>query len=385
MKAMILAAGKGTRVRPITYLLPKPMIPLLQRPVMEFLVDHLARHGFDQIVVNTSYLAGQIEDYFRDGRRFGVEMAYSFEGHRDGERIVDEPLGSAGGLRRVQDFSGFFDDTFVVLCGDALIDVDLTAAVRFHRARGALATIVMKEVAPEEVSSYGIVVTEPDGRVRSFQEKPAVGEARSTTANTGIYIFEPAIFRHIPAGAVYDIGSQLFPALLAAQAPFYGVNLPFQWVDIGNAADYWSATMKILRGEVSGARIPGREVLPGVFLGLNVAIDLPHTSIRPPVWIGGSTRIERGARLVGPVAIGSGCVVEGDALVECSVVWDYTRVSRHADLRDKIVCGRYCVTHDGDAVDVDEAQLNWVVDDARSRPRRTLDPAFAELFPERPL
>ncbi|MHC5597545.1 MAG: nucleotidyltransferase family protein, partial [Nostoc sp.] len=159
MKAMILAAGKGTRVRPITYTIPKPMIPILQKPVMEFLLELLRRHGFDQIMVNVSHLAEEIENYFRDGQRFGVQIAYSFEGKIDDNgKLEGEAIGSAGGMRRIQDFSPFFDDTFVVLCGDALIDLDLTAAVKWHKSKGAIATIITKSVPKEEVSSYGVVV-----------------------------------------------------------------------------------------------------------------------------------------------------------------------------------------------------------------------------------
>lgn len=170
MKAMILAAGKGTRVRPITYTIPKPLIPILQKPVMEFLLELLRQHGFDQIMVNVSHLAHEIEGYFRDGQRFGVDIGYSFEGSIVDGELVGEAVGSAGGLRKIQDFNTFFDDTFVVLCGDALIDLDLTAAVKQHRANGAIATVITKKVPKEDVPSYGVVVTDENGRIKSFQE-----------------------------------------------------------------------------------------------------------------------------------------------------------------------------------------------------------------------
>jgi mannose-1-phosphate guanylyltransferase len=207
MKAMILAAGKGTRVRPITYMMPKPMIPILHKPVMEFLVELLREHGFDQIMVNTSHLAHQIEDYFRDGQQWGVHIGFSFEGHFENGQPVAEPLGSAGGMRKIQDFSGFFDSTFVVLCGDALIDLNLTQIVNFHKSKGALATVVLREVDPSQVSSYGVVVTDETGRITAFQEKPRREEALGHTINTGIYVFEPEVFDYIPPGCPYDIGS----------------------------------------------------------------------------------------------------------------------------------------------------------------------------------
>ena len=220
MKAMILAAGKGTRVQPITYTIPKPLIPILQKPVMEFLLELLRQHGFNQIMVNVSHLANEIENYFRDGQKFGVDIAYSFEGQIVDGALVGKALGSAGGMRRIQDFNPFFDDTFVVMCGDALIDLNLSAAVRWHREKGAIATVVMKSVPLEEVPSYGVVVTDESGRIKAFQEKPSVEEALSTDINTGIYIFEPEIFNYIPSNQEYDIGSELFPKLVEIGAPF---------------------------------------------------------------------------------------------------------------------------------------------------------------------
>ena len=147
MKAMILAAGKGTRVRPITHTIPKPMIPILQKPVMEFLLELLREHGFNEVMVNVSHLAAEIENYFRDGQRFGVEIAYSFEGRiQDDGELIGEAMGSAGGIKKIQTFQSFFDDTFVVLCGDALIDLDLTEAVRRHKEKGAVASLITKRV-----------------------------------------------------------------------------------------------------------------------------------------------------------------------------------------------------------------------------------------------
>jgi len=169
MKAMILAAGKGTRLRPITYTTPKPMIQILQKPVMEFLVELLRQHGFNQIMVNVSHLANEIENYFRDGQRFGVQIGYSFEGQIVDGVLEGKALGSAGGMRRIHDFSPFFDDTFVVLCGDALIDLDLTTALKWHREKGSIATVIMKSVPWEEVSSYGVVVTNESDRIQAFQ------------------------------------------------------------------------------------------------------------------------------------------------------------------------------------------------------------------------
>jgi mannose-1-phosphate guanylyltransferase len=366
MKAMILAGGKGTRVRPLTDRVPKPMIPIISKPLMEFLIDLLKGHGFDQIVVSTSYLADAIEAYFREGSRFGVQIGYSFEGYHADGHSMPEGLGSAGGLKKIQEFSGFFDDTFAVLCGDAIIDLDLSAALAFHRQRKAIATIVLKDLPRAQVGSYGVVKTEADGRIVQFQEKPAPADAISTTINTGIYFFEPEIFDHIPAGVPFDIGGQLFPLLAARGLPFYGVALPFAWIDIGSTPDYWQATQMILRGEFK-VEMPGRELAPGIWGGINLALDLARTDVRGPVYIGSGTAIQPGATVIGPTVIGRNCLVEAGARIDACVVEDYTRVSGFAEIREKIVSGRFCVDRHGQNVELAGTGYGFVVDDARER------------------
>jgi mannose-1-phosphate guanylyltransferase len=365
MKAMILAAGKGTRVRPITYTTPKPMIQILQKPVMEFLLELLRKHGFTEIMVNVSHLADEIENYFRDGQRFGVQIAYSFEGRIVDGTLIGEALGSAGGMRKIQDFSPFFDDTFVVLCGDALIDLDLSAAVKWHREKGAIATVVMKAVPRDEVSSYGVVVTDEAGHILSFQEKPAIDEALSNTINTGIYIFEPEVFDYIPSGEEFDIGGQLFPKLVEKGAPFYGITMDFEWVDIGKVPDYWQAIRGVLLGYIKNVQIPGRQVRPGIYTGLNVAVNWDQVNIQGPVYIGGMTRIEDGATIIGPTMIGPNCHICSGAVVDNSVVFEYSRLGPGVRLVDKLVFGRYCVDKTGATIDVQAASLDWLITDAR--------------------
>ena len=369
MKAMILAAGKGTRVRPITYTTPKPMIPILQKPVMEFLLELLRQHGFDQIMVYDSHIAEEIESYFRDGQRFGVEIGYSFEGSIDDNgKLVGKAIGSAGGMRKIQDFKTFFDDTFIVLCGDALIDLDLTAAVKWHREKGSIATIITKSVPREEVSSYGIVVTDDEGRIKEFQEKPAVEEAKSTNISTGIYIFEPEIFDHIPSEVEYDIGGDLFPKLVEIGAPFYAKAMDFEWVDIGKVPDYWRAIRGVLSGEIKNVQIPGNQVKEGIYTGLNVAVNWDKVDITGPVYIGAMTKIEDGAKIVGPVYIGPSCCVCSGATVENSVIFEYSRLGPGVMLVDKLVYGRYCVDKTGASIDVQAASLDWLITDARQAP-----------------
>jgi mannose-1-phosphate guanylyltransferase len=382
MKAMILAAGKGTRVQPITYTIPKPLIPILHKPVMEFLVDLLKQHDFTEIMVNVSHLAKEIESYFHDGQRFGVQIAYSFEGTiRENGELEGQAMGSAGGMRRIQDFYPFFDDTFVVLCGDALIDLDLTAAVKWHREKGSLATIVTKSVPRSEVSSYGVVVTDEDGKVKAFQEKPTIEEALSTNINTGIYIFEPEVLSYIPSGQEYDIGGDLFPKLVEMGAPFYAIPMDFQWVDIGKVPDYWQAIRSVLMGEVKNVPIPGTEVLPGVFTGINVAVNWDKVDITGPVYIGGMTKIEDGAKITGPAMIGRNCHICSGAHIDNSVVFEYSRIA-DIELTDKLVFGRYCVDKNGATIDMKAASLDWLITDTRQPIENIKHPAkvFSESF-----
>lgn len=365
MKAMILAAGKGTRIRPITHTIPKPLIPILQKPVMEFLLELLRQHGFDQVMVNVSHLAEQIESYFRDGQRFGVQIGYSFEGSIVDGELRGDALGSAGGIKRIQEFNPFFDETFVVLCGDALIDLDLTEVVRRHKEKGAIATVITKSVPREAVSSYGVVVTDEDGKILTFQEKPSVEEALSTEINTGIYIFEPEVIDYIPPNQEYDIGGDLFPRLVELNLPFYAINMDFEWVDIGKVPDYWEAIRSVLLGKIKNVEIPGKEVKPGIYTGVNVSINWDKVDITGPVYIGGMTHIEDGAKIVGPAMIGPNCWICEGATVDNSVIFEYSRLGTGVRLVDKLVFGRYCVDKKGTAIDVKEAALDWLITDSR--------------------
>jgi len=337
MKAMILAAGKGTRVQPITHVIPKPMIPILQKPVMEFLLELLREHNFKEIMVNVSHLAEEIENYFRDGQRFGVEIAYSFEGRIEDGELIGDALGSAGGLKKIQDFQNFFDETFVVLCGDALVDLDLTQAVKKHKQKGAIASLITKKITKDQVSSYGVVVSDENGRIKAFQEKPTVDQALSDSINTGIYLFEPEIFNYIPSAEKFDIGADLFPKLVEMDLPFFALPMDFEWVDIGKVPDYWSAIRNVLQGKVRQVEIPGKEIKPGVFTGLNVAANWDTVDITGPVYIGGMTRIEDGATIIGPAMIGPSCCICEGATIDNSIIFDYSKIGKGVRLVDKLV------------------------------------------------
>jgi mannose-1-phosphate guanylyltransferase len=337
-KGMILAAGQGTRVRPLTHDLPKPMVPILGKPVMEYLVEHLARHGVREIMVNVAYHHQQIEQYFGDGSRWGVEIGYSYEGVRDHGDILPRPLGSAGGMRRIQDFSGFFDETTLVL-----------------------ASVVAMEVPPDAVQSYGMVVADAQGRIQSFQEKPQPEAALSNLASTGIYLFEPAVLDKIPAGQVYDIGSQLFPQLVREKEAFFVQNRPFHWLDIGRVDDYWSVLQRVLRGEVGSMPMPGRQVKPGVWVGLNTQVPWDQVTIEGPVYLGSSVKVESGAHIIGPAWIGHGSVVCAGARLTRSVLFEYTRIPSGMHFEEMIISRHYCVDRHGNAVyrGDDSTHLRW--------------------------
>jgi mannose-1-phosphate guanylyltransferase len=379
MKAMILAAGKGTRVRPLTYELPKPMIPILGKPVMAYLIEHLAKHQVNEVMVNVSYLHEKIQNYFGDGHRFGIAIGYSFEGDISNGMIVPSPVGSAGGMRKIQDFGGFFDETTIVICGDAIIDLDITAAVKEHRKKGALVSLVAKEVPMDKVSGYGIVLTDDDGKITSFQEKPSQAEARSNLASTGIYIFEPAALDLIPTGSTFDIGSDLFPLLVEKNLPFYAINQPFNWIDIGVVSDYWEVMQQVMRGEVPSMSMPGKQVKPGVWTGLNVHIDWENTKITGPVYIGSGARIDKGTEILGPTWISDGCHVQRGGRVVRSVLFEYTRVGQDYTFDEMIVCGEYCVDRHGRMLHVDDDSCNLIWSDAREKVIYPMNYAQARL------
>jgi mannose-1-phosphate guanylyltransferase len=369
MKAMILAAGQGTRVRPLTYDLPKPMIPILGKPVMEYLIDHLHRYGIRQIMVNVSYLHEKIEEYFGEGQRFGVQIGYSFEGYTDDHGVViPKPLGSAGGMKKIQEFGGFFDETTLVLCGDAIVDLDIQSALFEHRRKGALASVITREVPLDKVSDYGVVVTDADGRVLSFQEKPKPEEALSNLASTGIYIFEPEVVDLIPSDQPFDIGSQLFPLLVEKGLPFYAQKRHFNWIDIGKIPDYWAVLQRVLMGEVAQMDVPGTQIREGLWTGLNTRIDWEGTKIEGPVYLGSGVHVEAGTHIVGPAWIGHGSQIGANSKIERSILFEYTRISPGVTLEELIVFGEYSVTREGKMQHISDYSTNFWGD---ARDRRT--------------
>ncbi|HEV3086732.1 MAG TPA: NDP-sugar synthase [Candidatus Elarobacter sp.] len=330
MRAMILAGGMSTRLYPLTKQVPKPIVPVAGEPISGHVMRWLASFGYDEVAINVFYLADLVEETFGDGSRYGTKLHYLRE---------RELTGSAGALKQME---GWFDGTFVVVGCDDLTNADLASLVRFHKERGALATIGLLEV--EEVDQYGVVVLDENGRITGFQEKPAKGTERSKLANTGIYVFEPAIFERIPADTFYDFGKQVFPELLRDGLPFYAMELKgAYWRDIGTPDEYRRATEDLLSGRVQirGARATG---IPA---SARVAGD---ATIEGPVRVGEGAEIASGARIAGPTVIGDGVRVGANAVLERAIVWNGSTIGARATVRDTIVGERY-VVDEGETLD----------------------------------
>jgi mannose-1-phosphate guanylyltransferase len=318
VRAMILAAGIGSRLDPLTSGLPKPMVPIANRPVMEHILNLLSDQGVDEVIINLHYLQDSIEEYFGDGSSLGMKLIYSRE---------KKLMGTAGGLRRVGDF---FNDTFIVIGGDDLTAMPVSKVVEHHRQNGALATIALSEV--EDPSNFGIVVIDDDGRIERFQEKPEPEEAFSRLANTGIYVFEPEIMDYIPENEFYDFGRQVFPDLLKQGAPFYGLALKDYWCDVGTLRQYRDANYDVLGGRCP---VNGYEGISGKTKVAEGAI------ISEPVILGPGTVVETGAFIGPDTVIGAGCRIASGAVISASVLWENCNIEAEARL-DGCVLGRNC-------------------------------------------
>jgi mannose-1-phosphate guanylyltransferase/phosphomannomutase len=321
MKAVIMAGGEGTRLRPLTSNAPKPMLPLADRPMMEHIVSLLRLHGFDEIVVTVAFLANQIKTYFGDGSEFGVTMRYADE---------PVPLGTAGSVGNAR---ALLDEQFLVISGDVLTDIDLSKVLAFHREKRAVATIGLATV--ENPLEFGIVITRDDGSIERFLEKPTWGQVFSDTINTGIYVLEPEIFDFIPEGRSVDFSSEVFPALLAAKKPLFGAVVEGYWEDVGTLEAYLSAHKDILDGKVS-VNVPGFLVNDGVWLGEGAEIS-PDAVVTGPCVIGPGCKIEAGCRVGEYSVLGSNVRLLNEAHVERSVLHDNVYVGPRARMRGAVI------------------------------------------------
>ena len=328
MKAMALAAGKGTRLFPLTGEIPKPLAPVVDTPIIGHIFGLLAGHGVDEVHVNIHYLADALLE------------AYGEESHRNGMTVrlnrEDELLGTAGGVKRLADH---FDDTFVVVSGDALTDIDIERLVAFHKEKGALATIALRRVY--DTSEFGVVETDEDCKILGFQEKPSAEEAISTLANTGIYVFEPRALDYVPEGTFFDFAKDVFPAFLENGERFVGYQGDFYWSDIGTLAAYRQAQYDVLSGKV-GVEIPGEKRSEGLWVGDHAQIH-PAANIEGHVLVGRDAVVGRGVTLSGDVTVGTDCWIRPDATIKRSILLPGSTVGVGAYLEDCIVGHGYDV------------------------------------------
>ena len=327
MKAVVMAGGHGTRLRPLTSNQPKPMVPIVGKPCMEHILELLREHGVEDVTVTLAFMPQAVRTYFGSGEGLDMNISYSVE---------ESPAGTAGSVKLA---SEGLDDTFIVISGDALCDVDLTALVAFHREREASVTIGLKHV--DNPLEFGIVVVDDDGRVERFLEKPGWGEVFSDTINTGIYVIEPEVLRHIPDDVPFDFSRELFPHLLAMGRPLYGFPLDGYWQDVGNLDQYLQANVDALEERVN-LSIPGLRIRGNVWIGDGVDLDdLEMASIAAPAFVGNYCRIGRDARIGPHTVLASSVTVREGAIVARSTVDASSHIASGARVEGAVV-GRSC-------------------------------------------
>ena len=304
MRAVVMAGGEGSRLRPLTSNQPKPMVPIVGKPCMEHILELLREHGFTDVVITLAFLPQAIRSHFGDGSNWGLNIEYSVE---------ETPLGTAGSVRLA---SGRLDETTLIISGDALCDIDLTQLMQAHRDKNAAVTIGLKSV--ENPLEFGIVVTDEDGRVERFLEKPSWGQVFSDTINTGIYVLEPEVLRHVPKEGPYDFSKQLFPLLLEMGRPMYGHVCEGYWQDIGNLDQYRQANFDALDERVR-LSIPGFKLRGNVWVGEGVEVD-DVEGVEGPAYIGADCRIAPDATVAAYSVLSSGVTLREHARVSRSVI-----------------------------------------------------------------
>lgn len=321
---MIMAAGVGSRLDPLTQGTPKPLIPIANKPIMELILRHLKSFGINDVIANTHFLADQIHEKFGQNNELGINFNYVYE---------PELSGTAGGVKKCE---FFFDDTFVVISGDALTNVNLKELIEKHKSSGAVATMALREVPLAEVKHFGVVVINDDGRVTGFQEKPEPDEAKSTLVNTGIYVFEKEIFNHIPKDAFYDFAKNVFPELMALNKPLYGYKISNYWSDIGTINQYRLSSVDVLAGKAP-VYIPYPECEYG-WISETAQIS-PDCKLEGKSIIGEKTLIDKNSKLTGYNVIGNNCKIGKNVKISNSIIWDNAVIEDGAKLDGCIIAG----------------------------------------------
>jgi mannose-1-phosphate guanylyltransferase / phosphomannomutase len=324
MKAVIMAGGEGTRLRPLTCNRPKPMVPVVNKPVMEHIIELLKKYELNEIAVTLQYMPELIKDYFQDGKDFGVEMSYYVE---------KTPLGTAGSVKNAEEF---LNDTFIVISGDALTDIDLSKAIDFHNKNGSMATLILKKVdIPLE---YGVVVTDNEGRITRFLEKPSWGEVFSDTVNTGIYILSPEVLKYFKKDEIFDFSKDLFPMLLKDKKPMFGYITDDYWCDIGDLKAYHQAHTDVLDGRVN-ISIPGKQFKNKVWVEEGAEFD-DSVILQEPCIIGRNTKIKSGSVIGAYSVIGESNIIDSRSGIKRSITWKNCIFDKNVQLRGSIICDK---------------------------------------------
>ncbi|MDY0339996.1 MAG: sugar phosphate nucleotidyltransferase [Coriobacteriia bacterium] len=322
MKAVVMAGGEGTRLRPLTSMRPKPMVPILNQPVMEHILGLVKHHGITEVVATLAFMPQVIEDYFGDGEEWDMEISYAIE---------ETPLGTAGSVKNAAEA---LTETFLVISGDALTDINLTEVIEFHKQKGAAVTIALKRVS--DPLEFGVVVTDEEGRIERFLEKPSWGQVFSDTINTGIYVVDPLVFDFIPEGTPFDFSSDLFPILMEKGYPLYGCVVDGYWADVGSLEGYVDVHRDILDGKAM-LFVPGSKTKNDVYVGHGATID-PTAKIGEKVVIGANTTVRAGATIGSYTIIGDNCLIGYEAQTEYSIIWNDAFVGKYAQVRGAVLC-----------------------------------------------
>lgn len=325
MKAVILVGGEGTRLRPLTCNMPKPMVPVLNKPFLEHVINHLSSYAVKEIVLAMGYLSPVIHDYFGDGNRLGVGLFYSIE---------SEPLGTGGAIKNAEKF---LDEPFLVLNGDVFTDLDVAAMYRFHREKRAKITIARMPV--EDFTSYGVIETDAQGKIIRFLEKPSPGTVNSSMINAGTYVIEPEILSLITPNVKFSIEHELFVKLSDYQIPAYGFDYHNYWIDMGTVEKYLQLHVDLLTGK-SSQYISGKSEQVTVGKGSKIH---PTALVKGPVLIGSRCTVGENVQIVGPVTIGSNCTIGRDTFIESSVIWNNVKLGNGVVLRKSIVADDSCL------------------------------------------
>ncbi len=340
MKALIMAAGYGTRMEPLTLAVPKPMVPIVNLPTMQHNIELLKRYGLKDITANIHYYPEQIQNYFGDGSWLGVKLAYSYE---------EELLGTAGGVRHMAADIADIKETFLVLSSDALTDINLKKMISYHKKKGALMTVALARV--KEVSEFGVVIRDDDGRITGFQEKPRQEDAKSDLVNAGIYVIEPEVLKLIPQG-FYDFGKQLFPRFMDEKARIYGYPMVEYWSDVGGLQKYIDSSYDAMKGAVR-VRVPGKKVSRSTWIGTRETVS-KSARFEGAVVIGSRCKIGENVYIKDAV-VGDKCVIGEGSIITGSVIWSDTVIGKGVQVNRSII-GSWCHLADN-AIIHDESVL----------------------------